>query len=723
MNSRPVRRWLGLGVLATACALGVDVIDPNEFDGGELLPKKDAGADLDATVIPDGGVTGRVCRNLDDCTGPDLCANAQACVAHRCVVVGGNAGCDDGVACTDDTCDAAGGRCAHAAVDARCPSGRFCAGARGCVDLVPCERDADCAALAGDVCSGAWTCDTVRLRCTQGAPYDCSDADPCNVDVCTPDGTPPTCGHRVADFRSDPLHCGACGNACAVGPHQTTSCAAGVCAYTCETAYLDTDRSPANGCECSPGAIDVPDVTFEDTNCDGVDGDARGGVFVSPRGDDSADGSMMAPLRTLTAAVAAAARSTPRRVVFAAVGSYPGALELRAPVSIYGGYDDARSWARTRDAATVIEPGADGVVIRGVTDNVELQLVTVQSAAATMPSASAYGVRVIGSSGRVLLNTCVITVGDGAPGAAGMPGMTGATGAAGGTAGRPTSGAAGPSMCGSAGGSGGSGVSGTNDGNPGAPGQGNMAGAGAGGAAGRQGGGCCSSSSNVGRPGTPGGVGSPGATGTNGMAAAVFGTVRNEDGVYLPANATAGTDGSGGGGGGGGGAGGGDRDGCPFCSSGTSGGGGGGGGGGCGGRGGAGGASGGGSIAVMNVGSTLRVERCQLSTGRGGVGGAGGMGGAGGSGGAGGAGSGGSRTAGQGAPGGAGGAGGPGGGGGGGAGGPSVCVYSTATATTMTAMTCMRGAGGAGGAGGGGPAGGGAMGPVGVAEDVRAAMP
>ena len=44
-------------------------------------------------------------------------------------------------------------------------------------------------------------------------------------------------------------------------------------------------------------------------------------------------------------------------MVYAAVGTYAGAFELREAVSIYGGYDDARSWARTRDSATVIEPG------------------------------------------------------------------------------------------------------------------------------------------------------------------------------------------------------------------------------------------------------------------------------------------------------------------------------------------------------------------------------
>ncbi len=707
-----LRRWLGVSALATACAMGRDVIDPRDLDGSTVSPKDDAAVDPDPR--------GRVCRTLDDCTGPNLCSDAQACEGHRCVVVGGKAGCDDGVACTDDTCDATGGRCAHAAIDARCPSGTFCAVGRGCVDVVSCERDADCAGLGGDVCAGVWTCDVAGHRCAQGVAFDCSDTVPCNVDVCTPEGASPTCSHRDADVRSDPMNCGACGRACVTAAHQTATCAAGACTYVCEPGHLDSDRSPINGCECDPSATDLPDVLFADTNCDGLDGDPTRGVFVSPRGDDTHDGSMASPLRTIAAAVTAAGRATPRRVVYAAVGRYAGPLELREAVSIYGGYDDARAWARTRDTATVIEPGAVGVMIRGVAADMELQLVTVQSAAAMAPGASSYGVRVIRSSGRVLLNGCAITAGNGGNGAAGTAGAAGEPGGAGGGGGVPAAGASGLSMCAGAGGAGGAGVSGTNDGNNGANGAGNQAAYGAGGTRGTQGGGCCSLSAN-GQPGRPGSAGGPGGGGNNGVAAVPLGTIGADDGNYVGTAGGPGTHGGGGGGGGGGGSGGGDRNGCPFsCSSGTSGGGGGGGGGGCGGRGGVGGTPGGASIAVLSVGSRVAIDRCQLTTGRGGAGGSGAAGGTGAPGGIGGTGGGHSRTAGDGAAGAPGGEGGA-GGGGGGSGGPSVCVYSTGAAVTVTGMTCMRGGGGPGSLGGAGPAGNASNGPSGFAEDVHTA--
>ena len=56
-----------------------------------------------------------------------------------------------------------------------------------------------------------------------------------------------------------------------------------------------------------PGAADEPDVpAFEDTNCDGIDGDEGGAIFVTPIGDDANPGTRSQPKRTFGSAVAAA---------------------------------------------------------------------------------------------------------------------------------------------------------------------------------------------------------------------------------------------------------------------------------------------------------------------------------------------------------------------------------------------------------------------------------
>jgi hypothetical protein len=51
------------------------------------------------------------------------------------------------------------------------------------------------------------------------------------------------------DLNSNPSHCGACGRACA-SPNATPSCSAGVCGYTiCNAGFGDCDGNRANGCE------------------------------------------------------------------------------------------------------------------------------------------------------------------------------------------------------------------------------------------------------------------------------------------------------------------------------------------------------------------------------------------------------------------------------------------------------------------------------------------
>jgi len=708
--------------------LGVpDVVDAGGDTGAV---SRDVAADAEGDAAADAG---RACRTADDCTAPDLCDNAQACRFGRCVVVGGPASCDDAVACTDDVCDRAMGRCTHVANDMRCPGDNFCALGSGCVRELPCEiGDATCARLNGDPCTGTWSCEPARLRCVRSAAYNCDDRDTCTMDVCMVMGTAPTCAHRGPDYQTDPMNCGTCGTRCTAGMNQTAACAMGSCAITCNAGFVDLDRMAANGCECNAMEADAPDLMFRDTNCDGIDGDAGRAVFVSPRGDDANPGTMAMPKRTLPAAITAASAGAPARPVYAAAGLYLGSVQLGSGVSVYGGYDDTMGWARARTNATVIQGDATAVLAQNLTVSTELQLVTVQSAAATAPGESSYGVRALNSL--LTLRGCTIVSGAGANGALGADGADGAIGRNGTSGGTPGAGASGSSGCGASGGQGGASASGANNGAPGsvgsvAPGG---AAAGNGGAAAVRTGTCvgcvgiCAGSAAVSPPSAgAASAGSDGRGGSNGRSAPTVGTVRNDTGIYIAPVGLPGTDGTAGGGGGGGGAGTGGRTyQFPFsCNDYNGGGGGGGGGGGCGGGAGRGGSGGGGSFAVMSVSSTLRIEDCQANTGRGGRGGDGGDGGDGGSGGNPGSGGGATGNAGSGGAGARGGSGGDAGSGSGAPGGPSVCVYYLGAAPMISGLTCMRGGGGAGGGGGrSGTLGDAPNGATGLSEDVRAGM-
>jgi len=730
MAQRVVRGWiLPAVVVAMGCAQGNNatqdsgvspfdtaVADTGPDDTGPAdtgTPKTDTGPDA-------GG--GAACRTLDDCTAPDLCTNAQACVNGRCVVMGGTASCDDGVMCTTDACDATAGRCTHTADDTLCPNNQFCDRNNGCVTQLPCEiGDATCARLQGDPCTGTWVCDPALLRCVRSAAYNCDDMDTCTTDVCMMQGSAPMCSHMGPSYQSDPLNCGRCGNVCMAGPNQTPGCAMGMCAAVCNAGFVDLDRMAANGCECNSMAADAPDLEFQDTNCDGIDGDASQAIFVSPRGDDNNPGTMMAPMRTIRAAFTAAAAARPVRAVYAAAGNYAESVDFVSGVSLYGGYDDTRMWARSRDGITLLSVPSTGAVAARLGQPVEVQLVTIQAADATSPGQSSYGLRVIQGSAAFTLRGSNVSAGAGAAGRDGTAGNNGAAGGNGATALGRTAGGGGSSSCGANGGNGGTGVVGRTNGlsgNAGATVAGVLGGAGGGG--GTRGGGCCGSGNGTAAPDNAR-TGTGGQGGVNGTAADALGTVASSSGFYTPATGTAGTAGAAGSGGGGGGSGGGDANGCPFCDDGTSGGGGGGGAGGCGGGAGGAGTSGGGSFAVVVVSSQVEIVGSRLTTSRGGNGGRGGAGGGGGASGGFGNGAGGTRTAGAGTRGREGGPGGIGGAGGGGSGGPAICVLYVGSPASQSGTTCVRGGGGnagQGGVGAGGPA---QNGQAGINEDSRPA--
>jgi Putative metal-binding motif len=472
-----------------------------------------------------------------------------------------------------------------------------------------------------------------------------------------------------------------------------------------------------------PGALDKPDLVFEDTNCDGVDGDLTKAVFVWIDGNDAGSGTRENPLKTFAAAIAKA--KTEGKDVYVMGGTYPGPVTAQSGVGIYGGYAPSTG-ARSNTEATIIT-GTPHAVLADAATGVVLQLLTLQASADG--GRSAYGLRALNGS-RVLVQKVNVNAGNGLTGGTGGTGGVGPTGAVGqfGLNGYCTNGSLnggagesgwgggqfgpnGPGWEGGYGGDGGTYVSDTfsGDGGSGPNGVGVSPAGGGGtgyifnvdGANGERGFDALASPAGVGASGshasfpataaTPawsgatggtGGVGLPGAGGGGGGGGAY-----NQD--LTPGTNQATAVGAGGGGGGGGGEGGG------------------------GGGGGLGGGGGGGSFGVFAHNSQVVVEGSSLVTGNGGAGGVGGLGGSGGGGGQGG-------TAGTGATcaqadgngnkagdagaGGTGQQGGPGGRGGGGSGGPSIGVYIAGSGLQLAKFvdkdtTYTFGAGGAGGTG------------------------
>ena len=202
-------------------------------------------------------------KNSEPCQDGDVCTVGDLCENGKCVP-GTQMSCDDGNACTDDSCDPAMG-CVHTHNDAACDDNNECTGSDQCVqgkcigqgsadcdDANPCTKDI-CLPLGGCVHedSGSALCDDGDPCtqgdvcqdgvCTPGAPKNCNDYNPCTDDSCQEGGN---CVHQPnqADCN-DNNECTA-QDACLEG-----SCQGGVLAACDDDNVCTTDScDPKVGC-------------------------------------------------------------------------------------------------------------------------------------------------------------------------------------------------------------------------------------------------------------------------------------------------------------------------------------------------------------------------------------------------------------------------------------------------------------------------------------------
>lgn len=166
-RARPARFSLVFALLGASLAVGCGPSTaPNPFG-------VDAGPDA-----PDGGGGGGTGGSTQGDAGP-----ADDTLGGPC---NDDSQCDDDIACTVDTCDAALSRCRHSPDDASCQNGLYCDGV---------ER-----------CNG-------KIGCLAGAPVACSDGDVCTIDTCVE--ATGACAHDLRDADQDgspDLHCQAGGD-------------------------------------------------------------------------------------------------------------------------------------------------------------------------------------------------------------------------------------------------------------------------------------------------------------------------------------------------------------------------------------------------------------------------------------------------------------------------------------------------------------------------------
>jgi hypothetical protein len=141
-----------------------------------------------------------------------------------------------------------------------------------------------------------------------------------------------------------------------------------------------------------PGAPDLPDLSFLDSDCDGIDGSVDDAIFVSGSGDDANPGTPEKPKGTLQAGVLAAALAG--KDVYLGGGDY-SRVETVSGADIYGGYISG-TWKRDLESRTRIAGTPEGVLATG--DAVKLQLLTVVGVAAGAAGSSGYAVRAVGGA-------------------------------------------------------------------------------------------------------------------------------------------------------------------------------------------------------------------------------------------------------------------------------------------------------------------------------------
>jgi hypothetical protein len=166
--------------------------------------------------------------------------------------------------------------------------------------------------------------------------------------------------------------------------------------------------------------LDLPDDAFEDTNCDGIDGDASQAVFVAPTGSAEGDGTIDEPLNSIAQAVAVAAAQN--KDVYVCVGEYAESVTIAdTAVSLYGGYLCDDGWRRSEARAEVSSPTPRALVIRDVVEPVVVDRMAFRSAGATESGDSSIGAFVVGAQ-NVTLSRVEFVAGDGAAGLDGADG-------------------------------------------------------------------------------------------------------------------------------------------------------------------------------------------------------------------------------------------------------------------------------------------------------------
>ncbi len=237
-----------------------------------------------AAITTDNAETLVGCEFDSDCDDGAYCNGAETCVSGACTA-GTPVSCDDGQACTTESCNEATDSCDYTTNDAVCDDADACNGAETCVAGVGCQAGTplvcddsnecttdSCNAIAGcqyanasagtacgdgtdndctdpDTCDGAGSCQSNHASAGANAPTQCNDSVECTADQCDGSG-----GCQNPNLSA--------GTAC--GDGSDTDCTN---PDTCDGAGSCQSNHESSGFNCGDGTN--TDCTDPDT-CDGA---------------------------------------------------------------------------------------------------------------------------------------------------------------------------------------------------------------------------------------------------------------------------------------------------------------------------------------------------------------------------------------------------------------------------------------------------------------------
>jgi hypothetical protein len=173
------------------------------------------------------------------CTGEEYCDPSTGSGADRCLHRN-EPSCDDSIDCTNDSCSSVTDGCVHDPDNTLCSFGDLCDSSSGCYTPPECEADGDCD--DGAWCTGDETCSSGG-DCVAGTNVDCDDGLDCTDDRCDNDLV--DCENTPNDdFCDDDNYCNGaetCDPTATSGDGCVSGTAPDECLLEC------TDLSPAQG--------------------------------------------------------------------------------------------------------------------------------------------------------------------------------------------------------------------------------------------------------------------------------------------------------------------------------------------------------------------------------------------------------------------------------------------------------------------------------------------